>query len=175
LIRSARQALADLLTRRELSTADAVARLRKRGLDSGVIEAAVAEYVRAGLLDDARFARRYVDFHGSRGDGPYRLRQALQGQGLPEPLIDAALDAVTPAEWAERCEQARRRKFGAARPAALKDKGRQARFLQYRGFSSDHIGSSLGYHVQLDADVPAADLPDPDVDPDVDPDSLDHA
>jgi regulatory protein len=38
----------------------------------------------------------------------------------------------------------RRRRFGPEVPADWKEKGRQSKFLQYRGFSSDHIRFALG-------------------------------
>jgi len=38
----------------------------------------------------------------------------------------------------------RARRFGAEVPADWREKARQARFLQYRGFSADHIRSALG-------------------------------
>ncbi len=144
---AARQALTALLARRETSTADARQRLADKGHAPEHIEATIAQFQRAGLLDDERFARHYVDFHGSRGDGPLRLRDALRKLGLTAAQIDGALE--TDIDWAQRCRETRQRKFGAAMPATSKDKGRQARFLQYRGFSADHIGSALGYHLQL--------------------------
>jgi regulatory protein len=47
-------------------------------------------------------------------------------------------------DWAQRARDTRRRKFGEAPPADWAERGRQARFLQYRGFSTDHIRSALG-------------------------------
>ncbi len=40
--------------------------------------------------------------------------------------------------------QVRSRKFGAEPPAAWKERARQARFLQYRGFAGDHIKAAMG-------------------------------
>jgi regulatory protein len=41
-------------------------------------------------------------------------------------------------------------KFGRQPPASWADKARQARFLQYRGFSSDHIRAATGADPDLD-------------------------
>jgi regulatory protein len=36
------------------------------------------------------------------------------------------------------------RRFGKTPPASWKERTRQARFLQYRGFSADHIRAATG-------------------------------
>ncbi len=71
-----------------------------------------------------------------------RIRRDLGQAGVAAPLIDAALAAV--GDWAGIARQVRRRRFGAKAPASWAEKGRQARFLQYRGFTNDHIRSALG-------------------------------
>ena len=78
------------------------------------------------------------------GRGPLRIRQALHEAGIASPTsVAAALDAG--ADWnALAAETRRRRKFGASTPAAGPRRARQMRFLQYRGFSTDHIASALG-------------------------------
>ena len=49
-----------------------------------------------------------------------------------------------------RAREARIRRFGPEVPLERAQKVRQARFLQYRGFSSDHIRSALGPDFDLD-------------------------
>ncbi len=69
--------------------------------------------------------------------------------GVDPALIDAALGSV--ADWAGLAREVRRRRFGAAAPKVWREKGRQARFLQYRGFSNDHIRTALGPDFEVDA------------------------
>jgi regulatory protein len=40
--------------------------------------------------------------------------------------------------------EARRKRFGSAGPADFRERARQGRFLQYRGFSSEQIRAALG-------------------------------
>ncbi|MBT8092507.1 MAG: RecX family transcriptional regulator, partial [Gammaproteobacteria bacterium] len=47
-------------------------------------------------------------------------------------------------DWTEMAREIRARKFGRARPADFKDKARQMRFLQYRGFESEQIQAAMG-------------------------------
>lgn len=56
-------------------------------------------------------------------------------------LYEPALQAE---DWPERARDTRRRKFGAELPTEWAEKVRQSKFLQYRGFSSDHIRLALG-------------------------------
>ena len=56
---------------------------------------------------------------------------------------------------------ARRRKFGPEIPKDRKERSRQARFLQYRGFSTDHIRAVLEGDPDDDSDLEPDGEPDP--------------
>ena len=57
---------------------------------------------------------------------------------------------------------ARARKFGSELPKDWKERSRQARFLQYRGFSTDHIRAVLeGLPDELESDADPASESDP--------------
>ena len=59
-------------------------------------------------------------------------------------------------EWTAAARASRIRKFGPEVPVDRRERAKQARFLQYRGFSSDQIRAALG---------PGEDDQDPDRDP----------
>ena len=99
-------------------------------------------------MNDARYAENYVSHHAERGKGPVRLAAVLKERGVSKELIDTAL-AGSP-DWGSRARELRIRKFGPDSPSDWTEKARQARFLQYRGFSSDHIRSALGADIDLD-------------------------
>ena len=117
--------------------------------DAAVVQALVAQLRARRMLDDERFAGHFTAYHRARGQGPERIRRELALLGVEAALIDAALAAV--ADWAVLARQVRARRFGAEPPADWRGKARQARFLQYRGFSADHIRSALGPDVELDS------------------------
>jgi SOS response regulatory protein OraA/RecX len=71
-----------------------------------------------------------------------RALRAGKAVGLLPDTIDAAL-AEGP-DWHELATQTRVRRFGPEAPADWAERSRQMRFLQYRGFSTDHIRSALG-------------------------------
>jgi regulatory protein len=113
-----------------------------------VVDSTIEELVEERALDDGRYVANYVSYHASRGQGPLRIAADLQAVGLSAALIDAALDAGP--DWRGIACEVRVRKFGPEVPAEWAEKARQARFLQYRGFSSDHIRSALGADFDLD-------------------------
>jgi regulatory protein len=143
----ARRALAALFARRDHSATTARERLARLGFEGAVIEASIAEFQRSRVIDDARYAQRLMEYHLRRGQGPARIREALQREGLPPQTVEAAL-AEAP-DWREQAREARRRRFGAEAPEGWAERSRQARFLQSRGFSSDHIRSAQGIDLDL--------------------------
>jgi regulatory protein len=147
--RTARDAAIGLLARRDFSSSELRNRLERKGFDPATAEATVADLIEDRAVDDARYVENYVSRHSDRGEGPLRMAAELAELGLPTQLIDTALAAGSP-DWYSRAREARIRRFGPEVPGERAQKVRQARFLQYRGFSSDHIRSALGADFDLD-------------------------
>jgi regulatory protein len=145
---SARCAAIGLLGRRDFSTGELRGRLERKGFEADAVATAVAELVDERALNDARYATNYVSYGAARGHGPLRIASELKALELAGELIDSAL-AGGP-DWRALAREVRHRKFGPDPPADWTEKARQARFLQYRGFSSDHIRSALGADFDLD-------------------------
>ncbi len=131
-----------LLARRDFASGELRQKLGSQGYDAAVAAAVVAELTEERMLDDARYAENYVAYHADRGQGPMRIGADLRSLGVPATLVEAALD--TGPDWRELARAVRIRKFGAEPPEEWTEKTRQARFLQYRGFSSDHIRAATG-------------------------------
>jgi regulatory protein len=140
--RAVRGAAVTLLARRDYPSSALRERLQRQGFEPSRITEVLAELVAEHAIDDARYARNYVAYHSDRGHGPVRISADLRALGLPAELIDTAL-AGGP-DWRSLARRARVRKFGSEKPGSWSERARQARFLQYRGFSSDHIRSALG-------------------------------
>jgi regulatory protein len=66
-------------------------RLQRKGHPRAAVEAALTRAAQLGLLDDAAFARSYVETRAARGRGPSRLIRDLLAMGVDRPLIDRAL------------------------------------------------------------------------------------
>lgn len=136
------------LARRDFATSELRLKLESQGYDKALVAALIAELTEERTLDDARYAEHYVAYHAERGYGPLRIAADLRSLGVPDPLIDSALG--TGPDWRQLAQEVRTRKFGAETPEEWAEKTRQARFLQYRGFSSDHIRAATG--ADFDAD-----------------------
>lgn len=144
---SLRAAAVALLARRDYASGALCERLAAQGFEGSAAAAVVAELQREGIVDDARYAQNYVAFHAGRGQGPVRIAAELRRKGLAEALIEGAL-ARGP-DWGALARKVRSARFGAP-PSGWPEKARQARFLQYRGFSSDHIRAATDADLDLD-------------------------
>jgi regulatory protein len=76
-------------------------RLRRRGAPEEVAADVVSDLAGRGHLDDAAFARHWVETRSPRGYGATRLRAELALRGVASRLIDAALGELTTARTLE--------------------------------------------------------------------------
>ena len=136
-----RQAL-DLLARRDHSRLELEQKLAARGYDAVTVESALDDLEAKGLLDAKRFVESFARSRANRGQGPIRIRQELAARGIRD-LSEADLEQYGDFDWISLARAARAKKFGARRPRDFKERARQARFLQYRGFDSEHIKRAL--------------------------------
>jgi regulatory protein len=148
-------ALAALLAKRDYAIVEVQSRLIERGAPAAVAAAAVADFVARGYLNDSRYAEKYLAYAARNGHGPVRIARDLRERGVRNEDIAQAMENGP--DWRALCEELRRRRFGPQAPASWAEKGRQARFLQYRGFSSDHMRLA----VSPDPDEPDPTDPDP--------------
>jgi regulatory protein len=137
-----------LLARRDFAAGELSARLQQDGYPPEAVAAAIADLTTGRILDDSRFATQYVAYHAERGQGPRRIALDLARRGVAAADIEAALAAGP--DWSARAREVRIRRFGLDLPESWAEKAKQGRFLQYRGFSSDHVRSALGPDFESD-------------------------
>ena len=141
-------AAGSLLARRDYCSSELAARLVSRGFAPDTVQATLADLHARHYLDDARYSRQFVDTHARRGHGPVLIRHELGERGLSPQLAEQSLADF--GDWSALAREVRARRFGAQPPRSRSDKTRQARFLQYRGFSDDDIRGALGFDVTSD-------------------------
>ncbi len=139
---AARRKAMDLLARREHTKHELLGKLQKSGFDENTALDAIEELKKEGLQSDRRFVEAFVQSRVRKGKGPMRIRADLSQRGVRDPVIHEALSEAD-ADWSTLAIEVRRKKFGDDRPADLKDKARQMRFLQYRGFESDQVRAAV--------------------------------
>jgi regulatory protein len=137
----------DILARREHSVAELRDKLSARAEGNewapDEIEAALAALIEDGLLSEDRFVTTFVGSYTRRGHGPVWIRAALERRGISGEAIAEAL-ATADTDWREVAADVRRKRFGDPPPADFKERAKQARFLQYRGFTAEQALGACG-------------------------------
>jgi regulatory protein len=141
--RTVRTAALALLAGRDFGRIELIQRLERRGYPAAIVNAVVDGLVAERLLSEARFVEQFIRQHAGRGHGPVRIRAELRERGVPASEIEGGLETAGE-DWAAIARDTRRRRFGSSAPTDYRERARQARFLQYRGFSADHIRAALG-------------------------------
>lgn len=139
------------LSNRELSTHQLRQKLLAKDCDPDAIELLLKEFAEKGYQSDERTAYMLIRENIRRGRGRQHIRQALKTAKIRydhlETLITAAndgsltdgtilteQDTEESVDWLALAVEARVKKYGDALPKDAKEKARQLRFLQYRGF-----------------------------------------
>ena len=124
------------LARRELSRVELKAKLMQHLAETDDIDLLLDDLQKRGWLSDARAVEQIVRIRSERF-GTQRIAHELRQKGISEELVSAALPQMKAAEL-ESARAVWERKF-AAPPQDHKEKAKQVRFLQSRGFSMDVI------------------------------------
>ncbi len=138
----ARKKAMDFLARREHGQDELINKLVTRGFLQDIAAEAVVRLTDQGLQSDRRFVENFIQSRISQGKGPLRISQELGSRGLLAGLVDQILGDLD-VDWPDLARQVRLKKFGAHLPDDFKEKARQMRFLQYRGFDGEQIGVAM--------------------------------
>lgn len=139
------------LSNRELSRYELHQKLLAKDCDPDAVDALIEEFADKGYQSDERCAYMLIRESIRKGRGKIHIRQALKSAhiALPDSLdalieqagIDSLTDGTALADvdgekvdWLRLAVEARTRKYGDSIPTTPKEKARQLRFLQYRGF-----------------------------------------
>jgi len=137
----------ELLARREHSRLELERKLASRGFPAAVIAPALDALERSGVLAAHRFTESFIRSRLAKGKGPVRIRAELAERGVAQ---DEAAELLRgpDIDWLATVRAVRRKRFGADAPRDFKERARQARFLEYRGFTAEQVRAAL----ELDAD-----------------------
>lgn len=126
----------NLLARREHSALELTQKLSTKGYAIEEIEPALAQLVQNNYQSDGRFADAFVLMRINQGKGSVLISQQLKQKGIE----DFDLSAI---DFFELAKSVRLRKYGEQLPKNYKEKAKQQRFLQSRGFGFDEIKFSF--------------------------------
>ena len=137
--RTIRVAAMDYLSRREHATHELFQKLvAKEEYEASDISEALARLAEQGLLSDEHFTEAFINQRINRGSGPLKIRAELRQKGISDAMIGTFLNQHN-GFWPESALDVRIKKYGLERPSDLKEIARQTRFLQSRGFTTEHI------------------------------------
>ena len=126
------------MERREHSAGELFRKLSVRGYNVTDIRNVIDELKDQGLQSDDRFTEVFVHSRTEKGYGPVRIMQDLRKRSIGDDLIHQFID-VNDAAWGQQADRVREKRFGHNLPTDYKEKAKQSRFLQYRGFTTDQI------------------------------------
>ena len=138
------------LARREFSRAELAAKLRPYAqveddfeqMQPVDLDALLNDLTERGYLSDERAATQLLHARRARF-GTQRITHEMRQKGMGEELIEQALPELKDTEL-EAARGVWQRKFGIL-PHDAKEKAKQMRFMQSRGFSMDAIFKVLRY------------------------------
>ncbi len=141
----ARKKAMDYLARREYGCLELQAKLENAGFETEIARVAVDRLASEKLQCDRRFVENFLQSRINKGKGPVRVRIELEDRRVESGLVDEILSQCNE-DWVALARQIREKKFGSSLPADFKEKARQMRFLQQRGFDSGQIQAAVMSH-----------------------------
>lgn len=132
----------DLLARRDHSRLELTRKLVARGFEATLVESVLDGLARDRLLLERRFVESFIRERYRKGQGPVRIRAELTERGIGPGEVAAGF-AEADCDWGRSAAQVRVKRFGSSVPGDYKERARQARFLQYRGFDAEQIRTAL--------------------------------
>jgi regulatory protein len=132
-----------LLAKRDYSSGELTRTLVKMTENSECVDSALQRLIVSGYLDDERLVIHLVDKHIRKKHGPTRIRQEVRQKGFSQELVEQTLEKAG-VDWYAMARELKVSKFGEERASDAKEKNKQVRYLQYKGFSMDMIFEALG-------------------------------
>lgn len=156
------------LSRREYGKAELKQKLIDKEQDPEKIDALLDEFAEKGYQSDYRTTLMLIRENIRKGRGRGRIKQEFYRKQIAMPgnidelidmansdseefsefVDDSADNLVDGVDWLKLAVVARTKKYGDDIPTEQKDKAKQLRFLQYRGFNTDICFAALNYTVE---------------------------
>lgn len=156
------------LSRREYGKAELKQKLIDKEQDPEKIDALLDEFEEKGYQSDYRTTLMLIRENIRKGRGRGRIKQEFYRKKIAMPgnidelidmansesdefsefVDDSADNLVDGIDWLKLAVIARTKKYGDSIPMEQKDKAKQLRFLQYRGFNTDICFAALNYTLE---------------------------
>lgn len=134
----------NLLTARDMTAHDLKSALRRRGYLEAVAESVCERLIENRLIDDSRYAQRYVELRQDSAVGRYVMKRKLRAKGIDDDVVEEALEMLddeTQLSAAKDLARKLSRRYEKEEPYARKSKLSQA--LARRGYSWDIVKEAV--------------------------------
>ncbi|MDB4058087.1 recombination regulator RecX [Candidatus Thioglobus sp.] len=125
-----------MLMRREHSKLELRQKLNLKDFDDAVINESISLLAEQKYQSDERFSEAFILMRFNQGKGPIKISMELKSRGITE--FDLTLF-----NWFELAKDVKYKKFGDSKFLDYKEKSKQKRFLQSRGFGFDEINQAF--------------------------------
>ncbi|MEW6982308.1 regulatory protein RecX [Colwelliaceae bacterium 6471] len=132
----------NLLSRREHSGKELINKLKQRDFVIDDIMPVIDFLISEDYLSDEKFADCVIRHRVSRGYGWRYIQNELNQKGVNSSIINNVIKNHQ-IDWYLQAELAYNKRFGASAIEDQKEKAKRIRFLQYRGFSTEEIMTTL--------------------------------
>lgn len=131
-----------LLAMREHSIKELRDKLSDKFEDQDMVYSAMDFLIEESYVCDYRFTESFIRTKKNAQQGPNKIRDQLRRKGVSAKIIEDYLDGNS-AQWYEIAEHLHHKKYGDESVKDYNEWSKRARFLQSRGFSMDHIHSTV--------------------------------
>lgn len=121
-----------MLVRREYSRLELESKLGLKEYEETEIAEAIDDLIERGYQSDHRFTEAFIKMRYNQGKGPVKIRGELKQRGIQSCDLSEY-------NWYKLAKSIKNRKYGENIDLSYKDKSKQKRFLQSRGFELDQI------------------------------------
>ena len=125
-----------MIMRREHSKLELRQKLNLKDFDDAVINDSISLLAEQKYQSDERFSEAFILMRFNQGKGPIKISMELKSRGISE--FDLTLF-----NWFELAKDVKYKKFGDSKFLDYKEKSKQKRFLQSRGFGFDEINQAF--------------------------------
>jgi regulatory protein len=125
-----------MLVRREHSVFELTQKLKIKEFDDVEIKKTIATLIEQNYQSDERFTADFIQMRFNQGKGSIKISFDLKQRGISQFDL-SKFDFYTLAK------NIRKQKFGQQQPKDYKEKAKQQRFLQSRGFNFEHINQAF--------------------------------
>jgi regulatory protein len=133
----------NMLAMREHSRFELAQKLGKKSEDNVLIVQVLNRLEKDNLLNDQRFALMFIRSKANSGFGPYKIKQELQSKHVGKILIAEALVELD-IDWFKNATELYLKRVAQVTDIDIKEKHKQSRYLQNRGFSSEIARDVVG-------------------------------